>query len=153
MKRYLLFIMILVTLLATTSFAQRPISVDKKFNTDDYELYHIITPVDSLTTYATNELTLTSFNSDTSLIFTYSKVLTSAGTPKVTAYLQAAYKDGNWFTLDSLTSKDSIKTYNRGSKTVYTIAPTYRFYVIGAAGNRRDTWLELTVFSYKRKYR
>ncbi len=144
---------IIMIIFAANGFAQKSITVDKKYNTTDYELYHIITPVDSLYTYATNELTFTSFNTDTTLIYEYSKVLTSAGMPKVTVYLQASYKDGNWFTIDSLTSRDSIKTYNRASKRVTTIAPTYRLYVVGNTGNRRDTQLEITLFAYKRKYR
>lgn len=118
--------------------------------------------IDSLNTYITDPFAITSFKSDTSLIVGYSKILTSAGIPRVTVYLQADMGDNNWFTFDSLTYKDSVKTYNRAEKTIYTIAPSYRFYIVGHAtagtspiykANRRDTRISLVLYAVNRRYR
>ena len=145
-------ILFLLALVAIT-YAQTPIGTTATQKTDE-QILAIYGNIDSLNTYFSDpSISFNGFINDTTIALAYFKRLNSVkGVPKVTVILQCDYGNGNWQTSDTLFKADSIETVIMGTKTISKIAPKYRVYIVGTAGNRRDTMLDLVLYSERRKH-
>lgn len=73
----------------------------------------------------------------------------SAGTPKVTAYVQGSYDESNWFNVDTVATDLTAETLQKGTlQLLRYLVPYYRVVVYGVATNNPDTVFDLRLYLY-----
>ena len=104
--------------------------------------------VDSLTTYTSGPFGLSGYDAESFYTYplAYGKKLASAGTPKISAYIDGSYGFSTWTVVDTILTTDSVTTFASGTLDLNNKHfPQYRVRIIGATGNRRDSQVDLVL--------
>ncbi len=77
----------------------------------------------------------------------------AAGSPKLTAYVQASFDKANWFNADTVFADLTSETLTRADLDLNNVkAPYYRILLYGVALNRKDTVFDIDWWCYQEVY-
>lgn len=151
--RYLKLCVLATVIFATSSIAQ----VFKQDATQISNVNNLFTfrvLVDSVGSTTTNSFTLAPYDAESFVTYpvSYGKMITSAGMPRVSVYVDGSYGFSTWATVDTLFTSDSLTTFASGTFDLSNKHfPYYRLRVIGTAGNRKDAVLNLVLYKPKKQ--
>lgn len=150
-----LFAFLTVLALAFAATAPAQVTTTLSFpNVTSRPLMTFHAAIDSVDTLTSSSFGLYEFDAG-SLVdhpLSYGRLISSAGTPRVSVFLDGSFGLNTWVAADTLMTTDSVKTFGTGVIELYKKYPKYRLRILGTAGNRSDTELDLIIYASKRYY-
>lgn len=112
--------------------------------------------VDSIDTLTSRTFSMTEFDGMADSTFSEVpmayKVSSSAGTPKVTVYIQGSYDDENYFSIDTIATDQTAETLQKGFVDVFKyIVPYHQVVIEGIETSRADTEFKMWLYPYWKK--
>jgi hypothetical protein len=122
---------------------------------DNGQVFRFVATIDSLNTYTSKAFYLSEYDGESLFSYpvAYGKVASSVvGVPKIKSIIQGTYGDGNWFNVDTLSTSDSVETYNTGTVDLNNRkCLAYRIEISGVTTNPGDTIYTLSLYAYRRE--
>lgn len=140
-KSFLAVILTMIAFVFLTSFTYGQANVKKDVLGGAVKIEVGPVSVDSVTTTTfSRPFSLPSTITESTVAIYFSKLMTSAGTPKVTTIIQGSDDNVNWAAIDTVGGvSDSLKTVTTGTIDLNSARYWfYRFQFKGETGNRRD---------------